>query len=146
MVVLSHELLQVIIGLEYLFFKFLSWSNDFIWSTMDWEFSLPHLPNDVIQFYQPSISRGRVRVEAETSESRVEPRLDLDPQQLPLTRSKSLQPDTRALVFILEIDAMLIGSHQVVFKGCFQNTNEIQIVNCLFDEVGHPPSLASRPI
>ena len=32
---------------------------------------------------------------------------------------------------------MLIGGHQVVFEGCFQNTNEGQIVSCLFDEVGH---------
>jgi hypothetical protein len=32
---------------------------------------------------------------------------------------------------------MLIGGHQVVFEGCFQNTNEGQMVSCLSNEVGH---------
>jgi hypothetical protein len=50
---------------------------------------------------------------------------------------KSLQPDTRALVIILEVEAMLIGGHQVVFEGRFQNTNEGQMVSRLSNEVGH---------
>jgi hypothetical protein len=50
---------------------------------------------------------------------------------------KNLQWDARALVIILEAEAMVIGGHQVVFKGCFQNTNEGQMVSCLFDEVDH---------
>jgi hypothetical protein len=32
---------------------------------------------------------------------------------------------------------MLIEGHQVVFEGCFQNTNEGQMVSRLSDEVGH---------
>jgi hypothetical protein len=50
---------------------------------------------------------------------------------------KSLQPNVRALVIILEAKAMFIEGHQMVFEGCFQNTNEDQIVSRLFDEVGH---------
>jgi hypothetical protein len=54
-----------------------------------------------------------------------------------LTSLKSLQLDARASVIILKAEAMLIVSYQVVFEGCFQNTNEGQIVSCLFDKVGH---------
>jgi hypothetical protein len=32
---------------------------------------------------------------------------------------------------------MLIEGYQMVFEGCFQNTNEGQIVSRLFNEVGH---------
>jgi hypothetical protein len=74
----------------------------------DWKFSLAHLPDDPIQLIQPSISRRRVRDEAETSEHRVQACSDLDLQQLPLTSLKSLQPDARALVIILEAETMLI--------------------------------------
>jgi hypothetical protein len=77
-----------------------------------------------------------VRDEAETSECRTQPRSDLNSQQLPLTSLKSLQPDARALVIILEAEAMLIGGHQLI-EGFFQNTNEGQMVSCLSDEVGH---------
>ena len=103
----------------------------------DWEFSLAHLLDDPIQFFQPSISRWCVRDEAETFECRIQPFLDLDPKQLSLTSLKNLQPDAKALVIILEAEAMLIGSHQLVFEGCFQNTNEGQMVNYLFDEVSY---------
>jgi hypothetical protein len=54
-----------------------------------------------------------------------------------LTSLKSLQPDPKALVIILEIEAMFIVGHQVVFEGCFQNTNEGQMVSCLSNDVGH---------
>jgi hypothetical protein len=50
---------------------------------------------------------------------------------------KSLQPDARVLVIILEAEAILIGGHQVIFEGCFQNTNEGQMVSRLSNEVGH---------
>jgi hypothetical protein len=50
---------------------------------------------------------------------------------------KSLQPDARALVIILEPEAMLIEGHQVVFERCFQNINEGQMVSRLFDKIGH---------
>jgi hypothetical protein len=32
---------------------------------------------------------------------------------------------------------MVIRGHQVVFEGCFQNTNEGQMVSRLSNEVGH---------
>jgi hypothetical protein len=48
---------------------------------------------------------------------------------------KSLQPDARVLVIILEAEAILIGGHQVIFEGCFQNTNEGQMVSRLSNEV-----------
>jgi hypothetical protein len=73
----------------------------------------------------------------ETSERHVQPRSDLDLQQLPLTSLKSLQPDSKNLVIILKVEAMLIGGHQVVFERCFQNTNEGHMVSHLFDEIGH---------
>jgi hypothetical protein len=50
---------------------------------------------------------------------------------------KSLQSDAKVLVIILETKAMLIGGHQVVFEGYFQNTNECQMVSRLFDEIDH---------
>jgi hypothetical protein len=37
----------------------------------DWEFSLAHLSDYPIQFFQPSISRRHVQNEAETSECRI---------------------------------------------------------------------------
>jgi hypothetical protein len=44
------------------------------------DFSLAHLPDDPIQLSQPSTSRRHVRDEAETSECRIQPHSDLDPQ------------------------------------------------------------------
>jgi hypothetical protein len=32
---------------------------------------------------------------------------------------------------------MLIGGHQVIFEGCFKNTNESQMVSRFSNEVGH---------
>jgi hypothetical protein len=45
----------------------------------DWEFSLAHLSNDLIPLSQASTSRQHIQNEAETSELRVQPHLDLDP-------------------------------------------------------------------
>jgi hypothetical protein len=50
---------------------------------------------------------------------------------------KSLQLDTRVLIIILEDKIMLIGDNQVVFEGCFQITNEGQVISCLPNKVGH---------
>ena len=49
----------------------------------------------------------------------------------------SLQHDAIALVIVLESEAMLIGGHQVVFEGCFENTNEGQMVSRFSNEIGH---------
>ena len=48
-----------------------------------------------------------------------------------------LQSGARALVIVLEAEALLIGGHQVVFEGCFENTNRVQTVTRLSDDIGH---------
>ena len=136
MVVLPRELLQVIIGFDFFFLVFIGHSMA-SQNPEVWKFSLAHLPDDSIQFSQPSTSKQRVRDEVETSERRIQPRLDLDLQQLPLMNLISLQPDARTLVTILEAEAMLIKGHQVVFEECFQNTNEDQMMSRLSNDVGH---------
>jgi hypothetical protein len=50
---------------------------------------------------------------------------------------ENLQPDARVLVIILEVEAMLVEGHQIVFEGCFQNTNEGHMVSRLSNEIGH---------
>lgn len=100
----------------------------------DWELPLSQLPSDSFPLTQPSMSRRRVRDEAETSERYVQQRVDPGLQQLTLS---SLQPDARALVIVLESEAILIGGHQVVFEGCFENTNEGQMVSRFSNEIGH---------
>jgi hypothetical protein len=80
MVVLFCGLLQVILDLD-LFFLVSIIDSIASQNPEDWDFSLVHLPDDSIQFSQPSISRQRVRDETETFERRVQLRSDLDPQQ-----------------------------------------------------------------
>ena len=72
--------------------------------------------------------------EAETSEQHVQPRSDSSPQQLSLP---SLQPNTRALVIVLKVEAMFIGCHQVMFEGYVENTNEGQMMSRFFNEISH---------
>lgn len=100
----------------------------------EWEFPLTQLPEDLSQ---PSTSRRRLRDEDESSERHVQPRLNTNPRQPPLTSLLSLQPGARALVIVLEAEALLIDGHQVVFEGCFENTNEVQMVTRLSDNIGH---------
>jgi hypothetical protein len=50
---------------------------------------------------------------------------------------RALQPDARALVIVLEVEAILVGGHQVVFKGYFENTNAGHIVTLFSDNIGH---------
>ena len=100
----------------------------------DWKLSLSQLPEDPFQSSQPSTSRRRVRDEAGPSERRVQPRLDPSPQQLSFV---NLQPDARALVIVLEAEATLTGGHQMVFEGCFENTDEGQMVSRFSNEMGH---------
>jgi hypothetical protein len=100
----------------------------------DWEFPLLE---DPIQLSQPSTSRRRLRDEEGPFEHHVQPRIEADLQQLPLTNLRALQPEARALVIILEAEAMLVEGHQVVFKGCFENTNADHMVIRLSDDIGH---------
>jgi hypothetical protein len=78
-----------------------------------------------------------MRDEAETSKRCVQSRSNLDPQQLSSTSLKNLRPDARALIIILKAEALFIGGHQVVFEGCFENTNKGQRMNYLSNEIGH---------
>ena len=103
----------------------------------DWEFPLIQIPEVLIPLSQPSISRRRLRDEDEPSERHIQPRLDFDPQQPPLRSLRTLQLGTRVLVIILEVEALLIGGHQVVFEECFKNTNGLPMVTRLFNDIGY---------
>lgn len=103
----------------------------------DWEFPLTQLSEVPIPLSQPSTSRRRLRDEDEPPERHVQPRLDSDPQQVPLQSLSSLHLGARALVIVLEAEALLIGGHQVVFEGCFENTNRVQMVTRVSDDIGH---------
>ena len=78
-----------------------------------------------------------MRDKEEPSEHHVQPHLDSNSRQLPLTSLTSLQPNVKTLINVLKAKAILIGSHQMVFQGFFQNTNEGQIVSCFSNEIGH---------
>jgi hypothetical protein len=98
----------------------------------DLELTLSQLAGEPTQLSQPLISRRHLRNEAEPSESHVQPRSDSNLQQL-----ASLRLDARALVIVLEVEATLSGGHQVIFEGCFENTNEGQMVSRFSNENGH---------
>jgi hypothetical protein len=100
----------------------------------DWEFLLSE---DLIQLSQPSTSRQRLRDEEESSEHYVQPHLETNLRQLPLISLRTLQLDARVLIIVLEVEAMLVGGHQVVFEGCFENTNVGHMVICLSNDIGH---------
>ena len=70
--------------------------------------SLSQLSEDPFQSSQPSTSRRHVRDEAEPSEHRVQPRSDPNPRQLLFV---NLQPDAKALIIVLEVEATLTRGH-----------------------------------
>jgi hypothetical protein len=78
-----------------------------------------------------------LRDEERPSKHHVQPRVEANLQQLPLTSLRALQPDARVLVIILEAEAMLVEGHQVVFEGCFENTNVGHMVTRLSDDIGY---------
>jgi hypothetical protein len=108
----------------------------------DWEFPLPE---DPIQLSQPSTSRRCLQDEEGPFERHIQPgveadfqpRVEADFQQLPLTSLRALQPNARMLVIVLEVEAMFVEGHQVVFEECFENTNAGHMVTRLFDDIGH---------
>jgi hypothetical protein len=67
----------------------------------------------------------------------VQLRVEADLQQLPLTSLRALQPNAGVLVIVLEAEAMLVEGHQVVFEGCFENTNAGHMMIRLSDDIGH---------
>ena len=87
----------------------------------DWELSLTQVH---VQFSQPSTFRRHLRDEKQPFERHTQPRLDPGPQQASLAILRSLHLDARALVNILESEALLIDGHQMVFEGIFENNNE----------------------
>jgi hypothetical protein len=78
-----------------------------------------------------------LRDEEKPSERHVQPHLEIDLRQLPLISLRVLQLEGRALIIVLEAEAMFIGSHQVVFEGCFENTNIGHMVTRLSNDIGH---------
>ena len=90
-----------------------------------------------IQFSQPSTSTRRLRDEEQPFERHTQLRLDPSLQQARLASLRSLHPSARALVIVLESEALLIDGHQVVFEGNFENNNEVQTVTRLSDDIGH---------
>ena len=103
----------------------------------DWKFPLTQLSKVPIPLSQPSTSKRSLRDEEEPSKRHVQPWLDSNPQQAPLRSLRTLQLGARVLVIVLEVETLLIGGHQVVFEGCFKNTNRIQIVTRVLDDIGH---------
>ena len=91
----------------------------------------------LVQFSQPSTFRRRSRDEEQSFERHTQLRLDPSPQQPSLASLRSLHPCARALVIVLESEALLIDGHQVVFEGISENNNEVQTVTRLFDDIGH---------
>ena len=80
------------------------------------------------------MSRWRVQDEAKTSKHHVQLRLKLGTYQLPLI---SLQLNAKTLVTILEAKLLFIQSHQVIIEGCFENSNEGQMVSYIFNKVSN---------
>jgi hypothetical protein len=78
-----------------------------------------------------------LRDEEGPSEHHVQSCIEADFQQLPLTSLRALQLNARTLVIVLEAETMLVKGHQVVFEGCFENTNAGYMVIRLFDDIGH---------
>ena len=78
-----------------------------------------------------------MRDEEESFERHIQPRLDSDSQQVPLKNLRTLQPSAIAFVIVLEAEVLLIDGHQMVFERCFENINGVQMVTCLFDDIGH---------
>ena len=78
-----------------------------------------------------------MRDEEQPFERHIQPQLDSDLQQVPLASLRSLQPGARALVVVLESEALLIDDYQIVFEGSFENNNEIQMVTRLSNDISH---------
>ena len=78
-----------------------------------------------------------MRDEEQPFECHTQPWLNPGCQQAPLASLRSLHPCARALVIILESEALLIDGHQVIFEGGFENNNEVQMVTRLSDDIGH---------
>ena len=78
-----------------------------------------------------------MRDEEEPSKHHIKIRLETNLRQFLLTSLKALQSDARVLVIVLETEAMFIGGHQVVFVGCFKNTNVGHMITCLSIYIGH---------
>ena len=100
----------------------------------DWELPLTQVP---VQFFQLSICKRHLRDEEQPFEYHIQPRLDPSLQQASLASLRSLHLSVRALVIILESEALLIDAHQVIFEGSFENNNEVQMVTRLSDDIGH---------
>ena len=67
----------------------------------------------LVQFSQPSTSRRHLRDEEQRPfELHIQPWLDFGLQQAPLASLRSFHLGVRALVIVLEYDALLIDDHE----------------------------------
>ena len=88
-----------------------------------------------VQFSQPSTSRRRLRYEDQPFEHHTQPWLDPGLQQASLISLRNLHPGARALIIVLEFEALLIDGHQVVFEESFETNNKIQMVTQVSDNI-----------
>ena len=91
----------------------------------------------LVQFSQVLTSRRYLRDEEQPFKRHIQPQLDPNSQEVPLASLRSLDLGTRALVIVLESEALLIDGHQVVFERSFENNNEIQMMTQLSDDIEH---------
>ena len=97
----------------------------------DWQLPLSQLSVDPDQ---SSTSRRRAQDEAKPSECCVQPQTEPGIPQFSLP---VLQLENKALIIVLESKPTLSGSYQMVFKGCFENNTEEQMVSRISDNGGH---------
>ena len=83
---------------------------------------------------QPLTSRQCTQDEAGPSKYRVQLQTEPDISQFSLL---VLQLKNKALMNVLESEPTLSGSYRMVFKGCFENNAEEQIVSCISGNEGH---------
>lgn len=91
---------------------------------LELEFSLSQLPTRSL--LPPSLTPLNVRPQDEAGPSR--------PPKQPRVEQRwhgNLQQDARALVILLQVGCVELGSREVTFEGCFEGLNEDQFYCCL---------------
>lgn len=88
----------------------------------------------LVDLDQSLTSRRRAQDETRPSQCEVQPRAEAKNQEVFVS---ILQLEKKALVIVLESKAALLGSYQIVFKGCFENTTKGSTVTRVSSQVGH---------
>ena len=97
---------------------------------------MEHLQQFLFQFTNPNTPtlRRRTQDEAGPSECRIQQQIELGILQFSLL---IFQLENKALKIVLESKPMLSRNYQMVFKGCFENNAEEQMVSRISDDKGH---------